>query len=986
MVVTRAEGADGALRIDVLGPLRLTVDGDIVEVPGPRRRAVLALLVLAGGRTVSVDALLDAVWPDAAPDSGRRALHSHISRLRGHLGRHGDALERDGAGYRLRSDLVVVDLAEVRDTITRARAELAGAPDRAAQLLGVALEHWRGDALDEFDDVASLAADAVAIATLRDDTHDEWCEARLAAGGDPQLVADLARATAASPQRERTVITLVRALAAEGRQAEALRAAHEFRQRLADETGFDPSPAFTIAEHDAASGVTAAPPRARAAQPTALPPRARPSTPMVGRERELARIRHELSRARLVTIVGPGGVGKTRLALETSADLSSERAVYVVELATIDDERHTLDAFAAALALRAPDHESLRDAAVAVLAAHPATLVVDNCEHLLAASRELVESLLDAVPQLTVLATSREPLDVPSEHLVRLGPLPVPEQDAATPDIAAAPAVEAFVTHVRRRDPDFTLDDASAAVVGDITRRLDGLPLALELAAGRVGTLGLRDVHERLGRALDLLGRGRATNDDRHRTLRSTIEWSYRLLDDDERRLLRALAAFPGGVDLAGIERLAARRLAATDPAATAARLVDASVVVAEPHPAGTRFRLLETVRSFAMDDVESQAEREEVEADLVDTVLSLAQELGALAHGPQEGVANERLRAEFPNVRAARDVLSARGDTAREAELLLELRDLAGYRAYPELHTWMVELGELVAASPSTRDGALVLGGASHAAWLRGELDRAQRFGERAMEVALDERELIGAYNALGVVALFRGEFARALEFHRRAAALSTPAQAVIFYPTAALGPIYAGEHDTARELLAESWELVEVAGSPSDRAFTRYVEGELLATYDLDAAITAYEEAIALARSVGATFAEGVAMVGLVSAWGRCGRLAEALGGYRWLVDYWRRAGNWTQLWTTLRNLARALADADDPQCAAFVLAAASHAEGAASIDAATEAEITRFRAELARRLGDAELQRVEARARALNRATVVEEALEAVDAALR
>jgi predicted ATPase/DNA-binding SARP family transcriptional activator len=997
--VTRDEPVEG-VRIGVLGPLRLEVDGAEVDVPGPRRRAVLALLVLAGGRTVSVDALLDAVWPDAAPDSGRRALHSHVSRLRGHLGRHGDVLARDGNGYRMRAEHLTIDVAEMRAAAARARAVVATDPAETARQLSDALEHWRGTALEEFAEIAPLAADGVALAALRADLHDEWFDARLASGGDRGLVADVTRAVAEEPQRERTAALLVRALAIEGRQSEAMRAAHDFRRRLADETGFDPSQAFAALEHDVASGamgppaptVPAAPdlpataPDLAATAAAGHPRRARPATPLVGRERELGRVLHELERAQLVTIVGPGGVGKTRLALEAAAELDQQRPVHHVELATIDDGRHTLDALGAALGLRAPDHASLRDAAVAVLAARPALLVVDNCEHLVDACRELVGALLASVPALTVLTTSREPLDHPAEHLVRLGPLPVPDADASIAEIIDAPAVAAFLTHARRRLPDFEVTDATAAAVGEIVRRLDGLPLALELAAGRVGTLGIDDVRDRLGRALDLLGRGRSTNDTRHRTLRSTIDWSYQLLDSDERALLRAMAVFPGGLDLSGVERLGEHRGIESDAAVMVARLADASVVVADTDQRRTRFRMLETVRAFALDDLGARGERSRAEDHLVAAVLELAAELSTLGHGPMEGDANERLALELPNIRAARDVSAARGDVGAQLTLLRRLQDLAIYRSFPELHAWTTELGALALSSPHLENAVPILGLAARSAWLRGELDRAAQFGARALEIADDESQLVDTYDALGIVALFQGDFERAEELQLRAAALSTPTLRAVFLPTASLAATYAGRTDRASELLAQGRVLSAQTGSPGDVAYARYCEAELLAQQDLDAAVVAYEDAIEGARTVGASFVEGIATVGLVSAWGRKGRLAEALVGYRWLVDYWRRAGNWTQLWTTLRNLARALADADDPQCSAFVLAAAEHAEGAATIDATTEAELATLRDELEARLGGQELERIQGRARALSRSTVVDEALEAVDAALR
>jgi DNA-binding SARP family transcriptional activator len=230
-----------ALRVEVLGPLRMSVGGGVIDLTGPRRRAVLALLAVAAGRTVSDSALLDAVWPDEAPDSGRRALHSLVSRLRNDLGTASDRLVRDTAGYRLDLDRNGLDMADARELAERARSN--GGAD-APVLLERALALWRGEALEEFADVAPFAAEAVALDELRLGLTDAWIDARLAAGDEPAaIVGDAVRAAAGAPLRESTQALWIRALARAGRQADALRAAHDFRQGLAEGTGLDPSSA-----------------------------------------------------------------------------------------------------------------------------------------------------------------------------------------------------------------------------------------------------------------------------------------------------------------------------------------------------------------------------------------------------------------------------------------------------------------------------------------------------------------------------------------------------------------------------------------------------------------------------------------------------------------------------------------------------------------------------------------------------------------------
>ncbi|HEX7096893.1 MAG TPA: BTAD domain-containing putative transcriptional regulator [Acidimicrobiales bacterium] len=1004
MVTRQSRGA--ALRVEVLGPLRLVVDGTVAIVPGPRRRAVLAMLAMASGRSVSVDELLDAVRPDATPDSGRRTLHSHISRLRGHLGRHADRVERDGNGYRLHLEHDELDAAHVRSLATQARSLVDERPSDAIELFASALAQWRGVALEEFPDVAPLAADAVALASLRLDLVDEWLDTRLAHGrstafaDEPDLAADATRALASSPLRERTACIVLRALAEQGRHADAMRVAHEFRTRLVDETGFDPSAAFVRLERAIAAGeiavttaatvATAAPVAPAAARPppqadmaaqpaptyAARTPFARPTGPLIGRADELAAAHRHLRSHVLVTVVGPGGVGKSRLALEVTADVADAdaRHVCVLELATIENPNHVDDALGATLGLNTSDRGRTRDAAVAVLNLAPTLLVVDNCEHVIDGARDLVADLLSRTPQLRVLATSREPLGLPAEHLLRLGPLPVPDRTGPLDNLDEVPAVAAFLAHARRRVHDFEINDETAAIVAEIVHRLDGLPLAVELAAGRVGTLGMSDLRDRLGRALDILGAGRASVDARHRTLRSTIDWSYRLLGADEQALLRAIALFPGGIDLDGIERVAAHLGLAGDPAATVARLVDASVVVADTSDTRTRFRLLETVRSFAADALDAHGSRAQAEDALVARAVELAAHVGELGRGPREADADRQLSIELPNLRAARDVALRHQRLDDRIAITLALNDFSLFRPLPELHAWAIELcHELPPSHPRFDE---VTRAASRAAWLRGDLDGATQFAQRGTT----------APEALGIVLLFRGELDKAVDLLLEAATNAEPAAAAVHVATAALGAVYARRFEDAEELVDRAAAAQYDSAAPSVRGYVHYTRAELLAHRDeLDAAITEYLTAIELARHVGATFVVGIATVGLVSAYGRLGMLPEAFDGYRWLVDYWRRAGNWTQMWTTMRNLARALLDAGDPTCAAFVLAAADHAEGAASVDPRTAAEHDALNGRIAAMLGMPELERIRSRAVALPRTSVVHEALEAVDAAL-
>jgi predicted ATPase len=490
-------------RVELLGPLRLVVGGDAVEVPGPKRRAVLALLALAEGRTVTVDQLVDALWPTEPPHAARQALHTHISRLRAGLGPVAAGLQTRQDGYRLHLD---VDVAQARRLLSVARNG-----GEALTLLRQAHALWRGPVLADLVDVTPIATAVEGCARLHREVTDALITAAVDAGRADDVDGLSAAAHAADPLREQAVLLRMRVLAACGQAAEALRVGRDFRRRLADETGLDAGPALGALERDIAGG-------AAGPTPDRVPPPTRPTTRLFGREAQVAALHRLLASERMVTVVGPGGVGKTRVALEVAGQSD---AATVLLLAPVTDPLALPHALAAALRLDVVRGDVLA-ACVAVLGDRAGLLVVDNCEHLLDAVRTTVEMILTACPQLSVLATSREPVGAAVEYAYRLPPLALP---ATGPDPSGVPSVAVFVDRARRVRPGPAPTPADLRIVADIVRRLDGLPLAIELAAGRLSTFSLADLAARLDRALDLLG-DRASAEARHRTLRASVEGS----------------------------------------------------------------------------------------------------------------------------------------------------------------------------------------------------------------------------------------------------------------------------------------------------------------------------------------------------------------------------------------------------------------------------------------------------------------------------
>ncbi|WP_242454479.1 BTAD domain-containing putative transcriptional regulator [Bailinhaonella thermotolerans] len=563
------------MRFGVLGPLAVwAADGGAVKIPDTKVRRLLADLLVQEGRPVAAHTLIDDLWGDELPANPSGTLQTRVSQLRRALE---DAepgaralVVTQAPGYALRVDPEAVDMGRFRALARQAR-ETAD-PRARATLLADALELWRGPA---FADVAE-APFARAVVDRLDEERlvviEEHAEARLELGEHHLLAAELAEVVARYPVRQRLRAAQMTALYRAGRQDEALAAYQDLRARLADELGLDPSPALTALQRSMLEAPPAEP--AQAPPPPALPAAL---TELVGRDDLVVRLRARLRQVRLVTLTGPGGVGKTSVALEVARGLPGPA---LVELAALDPAA-------------SPDE---------VMAAIPADrgglLVLDNCEHLVDQAAEVAGRLLRADPGLRVLATSREPLGILGEQVWPVPTLGLPD------------AVRLFAERASAADPGFGLTPANTAAVEEICRRLDGLPLALELAASRVRALSAADLAARLDDRFHLLTNGHRGAPDRQRTLLAVIEWSWDLLEEPERVLLRRLAVYPDVWSLR-----AAEALVPGDVAGLLARLVDRSLITPVESSTGSRYRMLETVRAFCLRRLRDAGEYEETRA-----------------------------------------------------------------------------------------------------------------------------------------------------------------------------------------------------------------------------------------------------------------------------------------------------------------------------------------------------------------------------------
>ncbi|MFF0381350.1 BTAD domain-containing putative transcriptional regulator [Streptomyces sp. NPDC004286] len=640
------------VRYRLLGTTQaLRPDGTPVPVGGARLRALLTVLALRAGRTVPAGALVDEVWGADPPADAPGALQALVGRLRRALG--ADAVASVDGGYRLTAAADDVDLTRFdRLTGDGLRALADADPAKAAVLLDDALALWRGPVLADLPD---RTADAARWETRRLDALRARHTAALALGQAEPALPELAALCDEHPLDEPLQALRLRALRDTGRTAQALAAYEEVRRLLADRLGSDPGPELRglHAELLAGGGPEPAPPAPAAPRPAPgnLPARL---TSFVGRESDIDAIGADLAASRLVTLLGPGGAGKTRLSIEAAEAVrgTAPDGAWLAELAPVDDPDAVPQAVLTAIGARetvlhGAGVDNVRAASdrwgdpVERLVEHCGRrrmlIILDNCEHVVDAAARLAERLLADCPRLTVLATSREPLGVPGELLRPVEPLPEPV------------ALRLLGHRGAAARPGFTVADDPEACA-EICHRLDGLPLAIELAAARLRMLTPRQIADRLDDRFRLLTSGSRTVLPRQQTLRAVVDWSWDLLDADEREVLGKLSVFAGGCDLAAAE-------AVCGPVALDAlgSLVDKSLVVAAPSAgAGMRYRLLETVAEYAAERLDESGERAAAERAHLTYYRELARTTDPLLRGPRQREAIDRIQLEYENLRTA--------------------------------------------------------------------------------------------------------------------------------------------------------------------------------------------------------------------------------------------------------------------------------------------------------------------------------------------
>ncbi|MEV5766852.1 BTAD domain-containing putative transcriptional regulator, partial [Micromonospora sp. NPDC052213] len=587
------------MQIGMLGPFEVrTDDGILADVPGARLRGLLVALALRPGQVVPKATLVDWIWGEHPPSDAANALQRLVSRLRKVLPE--GLVEGQPDGYRLTVEPDAVDAVRFERLVGRARD---GEDPQRVRRLREALALWRGAAMQDvgLSDSAALDAAVTRLERLRVTAIEDRFDAEVSLGHGAELVTELTDLVAAHPVRERLVAALMRALAATGRDTEALLVYQRTSEALADALGVDPSPELSALHVALLRGELG---RRQEGRSTNL--RAE-LTSFIGKDDAVAAVGALVAEHRLTTLIGPGGSGKTRLATETARRLLDDLpdGVWLVELAAIGADGDVVQATLTGLGLRdallgeAPNTE-LIDRLIAAIRERETLLILDNCEHVIEAAAAFAHRLLGECRRLRILATSREPLGITGEALWPVAPLALPDGDASPGEIESSPAVRLLRDRASAVRRDLAVDAHTLSTMARVCRALDGMPLAIELAAARLRTMSIDQLANRLDDRFRLLTGGSRTALPRHRTLRAMVDWSWELLTDAERAVLRRLSVFSGGASLEAAERVCAGDAVEQEEVLELlTALAEKSLLVAEGE-AAPRYRMLVTIREYA--------------------------------------------------------------------------------------------------------------------------------------------------------------------------------------------------------------------------------------------------------------------------------------------------------------------------------------------------------------------------------------------------
>jgi predicted ATPase/DNA-binding SARP family transcriptional activator len=901
----------------VLGPLEALHEGRSLPLGGAKQRALLAILLLHANRPVSTDTIVDQLWGEHPPPSSAKVVQVYVSQLRKALeyvdesGVTSRGITTTAGGYSVELEPDQLDVLLFAALVARGRrAQDSGATERASELLGEALALWRGQALADFEFEQFAAAEIARLEDMRLSTLEARIEADLALGRHAEVTGELEALLGSHAARESLAGLLMLALYRSGRQAEAIAKFKIVRRYLVDELGLEPSVELRemhqrmLNQDDSLRWVP------RAHSPHNLPS---PSTSFVGRSADLAELAPMLDRGRLVTLTGPGGAGKSRLAVELATSLiDGLETVQLVELTEIYTARELLASIAASLGESEGINGDMGRTVAAAIGDREVLLVLDNAEHLVDDVATAVRQLLGECPRLRFLVTSREALAIPEEHAYAVGPL------------TSSSAIQLFGDRATAVIPDLQIDEDSATYVEQIVRRLDGLPLALELAASLVRAMSPAEISSRLDDQLNLLSSDSRTPIRRHRTLRDLVEWSFSLLDDEERRVLQGLSVFSGGFTLA-----AAEVVCGAGTLAVLTRLVRKSLVSAEDWAGDKRFRLLETVRAYAAEALDGAGETDAWQTRHAEYYLALAEEAEPHLKSAGQRTWLAAIRREDDNLRAALQFFIAGGDNESECRLtgaLWRPSYLSGH--YSACRGWLEAALKHEEVDLPVRVRALH--GAGALALYQCDYDVASGHLTGALETYAglgDDHGRAGVLTLLGSIARERGDYARALALHQEAEqicrVLGDDWGTASALELASLASWLNADFDGSWVLCGEGLEAAR-AVQDEERigwcrvdlaAISHYLDDEEEAQRQLAEAVSSFE-------ALG--FKEGIAwslnVLGVVHA--TAGRTDEAMAALTQSLRLHRELGDRWRLGSVLEAIASALVHREEYADAAILL----------------------------------------------------------------
>ncbi len=917
--MTRLAEEEWRVEFRILGPLEIVSGGEPVRIRAAKQRAVLAVLLLHANDVVTYERLLDELWGDRPPATAIKTLQVYVAALRKALG--AQRIDRRGRGYVLRVEAGELDSSRFELLLEEARQYREdGATEEAAERFREALSLWRGAALADisFESLAPGAADR--LGELRLAALVERIDCELALGRHGEVVGELESLVAEHRLHERFWSQLMLALYRQGRQAEALKAFHEARGTLVDQLGIQPGPELQdvnrrILRHDPDLAVAAG---ARPRRATNLP---LPASSFVGRGRELAELRQLLldPRVRLVTLTGAGGSGKSRLALEVSRSLLSSfrDGIFGVFLAPIADPALVLPAIARALSVTEIPGRPLAETVRRALEEQELLLVLDNFEHLLDAAGE-VAAVLDGCPRLKLVVTSRAPLRLTAERRYEVPPLSLPglTECSSLETLVESEAVSLFVERVGAVKPGFELDEDNARQVAEICARLDGLPLALELAAARANVLAPAALLARLDSRLRLLSAGARDHPPRHRTLRAAIDWSYDLLGDSDQALLRRLSVFAGGCRLEAAEAICDLHAEAGDDVFEGlSSLVENSLVLREEAHHELRFSLLETIREYALERLGRTGDSDDLRGRHGRYYLAFAEETEPRLGDLDQKLWLDRLEADHDNLRVALAWLRDSGERIPYLRLATALKRFwVNNDHLVEARRW-IESALAAAPDAPTPLRARALAGAIELASRTGDAAGGRPLAVEALALARQTGDPTVAARMLqmqAVAAGAEGDLATAVELCEEAFT-ELPADAEPQVRARATFMLARFEqkrgnltrarhiHDELNRDAREAGDIHLVAATLSAFADIALEEG------DPTRAMHLHAESLALCRRIGSKAMTGERLAALAATaaarskplpagrlWGALEALEEQLGGFElppWLPDYKRR-----------------------------------------------------------------------------------------------